>query len=131
MQAKLIPGETITIKQIGGKDAYIRIDENLKRSMEHNTMQLTDALRLLTVLDLPPDKIPLGTLSRAQQIVVYLQKKLFVVYLYYMAQERKLIYQHTFSDEHVMMNHRMDDYFEILLEGTPESNDDDNQDTRK
>ena len=60
-----------------------------------------------------------------------LQKNFFVVYLYYMAQERKLIYQHTFSDEHVMMNHRMDDYFEILLEGTPESNDDDNQDTRK
>ena len=43
----------------------------------------------------------------------------------------KRIYQHTFSDEREMMNQRMDDYFETLLEGTPESNDDDIQDTRK
>ena len=43
----------------------------------------------------------------------------------------KRIYQHTFSDEREMMNQRMDDYFETLLEGTSESNDDDIQDTRQ
>ena len=75
MLAQLVPGETFTIRQTGCEDKLIAVDENLKHSLEHNTMQMTDTLRLLTALNLPPDGIPLAALSMPQQIAVYLYQQ--------------------------------------------------------